>query len=57
MQWIAVTAWQSKLHAVSGQQFQMKLAKKEIPEFTDDLQRAGIHFYSIAYKRALEDYF
>jgi ABC-type multidrug transport system ATPase subunit len=57
MQWIAVTAWQSKLHAVSGQQFQLKLAKKEIPEFADDLHRAGIHFYSIAYKRALEDYF
>lgn len=56
-QWVNNSSWKGNLQSISEQHIDFKLSKNEIPDLTAALNEAGIRYFSISYKRALEDYF
>ncbi|MEO6168898.1 MAG: ABC transporter ATP-binding protein [Chitinophagales bacterium] len=57
MQWINNSSWNKNLESITEQHINFKLSKNEIPDLTVALNEAGIRYFSISYKRTLEDYF
>lgn len=56
-QWLNNSSWNKKLQSITEQHIDFKLSKSDIPDLTAALNGAGIRYFSISYKRALEDYF